>query len=96
MLFIKDVRGRYRAATEKEILTAASTILEQRIVGASLESPRETLEFLRAKLARLPHEVFCCLFLDNRHRILAFEEMFRGTLNGTAVNRGRSSNVLWH
>jgi DNA repair protein RadC len=29
--------------------------------------------------------VFCCLFLDNRHRVLAFEELFQGTLNGTAV-----------
>ena len=85
MLFIKNARGRYRPATEEEILSAASTILEPRIVGTSLESPRETLEFLRTKLTRLPHEVFCCLFLDNRHRILAFEEMFRGTLNGTAV-----------
>ena len=85
MLFIKNVRGRYRPATEEEILAAASVILEPRIVGTSLESPREALDFLRAKLARLPHEVFCCLFLDNRHRILAFEEMFRGTLNGTAV-----------
>lgn len=31
------------------------------------------------------NEVFCCLFLDNRHRVLAFDELFRGTLNGTAV-----------
>lgn len=85
MLFIKNARGRYRPATEEEILAAAGTILQPRIVGTSLESPREALDFLQAKLARLPHEVFCCLFLDNRHRILAFEEMFRGTLNGTAV-----------
>lgn len=53
--------------------------------GAALESPRDTLAFLQASLRDRPYEVFCCLFLDNRHRILAFEEMFRGTLNGTAV-----------
>lgn len=86
MLFIKGARGRYRPATEDEILAAASTILEPRIVGTALESPREALDFLRTKLGRLPHEIFCCLFLDNRHRLLAFEEMFRGTLNGTAVH----------
>jgi DNA repair protein RadC len=40
---------------------------------------------LQAALEDRAHEVFCCLFLDNRHRVLAFEELFRGTLNGTAV-----------
>ena len=32
-----------------------------------------------------PHEIFCCLYLDNRHRVLAFEEMFSGTLSGASV-----------
>jgi len=34
----------------------------------------------------LEHEVFCCCFLDNRHRVIAFEEMFRGTVDGTSVH----------
>ena len=33
----------------------------------------------------LGHEVFCCLFLDNRHRVLGFDELFRGTIDGTTV-----------
>jgi DNA repair protein RadC len=53
--------------------------------GAALESTTDTRGYLQARLRDLPHEVFCCLFLDNRHRVLAFEELFRGTLNGTAV-----------
>ncbi|HEX7044323.1 MAG TPA: DNA repair protein RadC [Burkholderiales bacterium] len=53
--------------------------------GEALQSPRDTLAFLQASLRDRPYEVFCCLFLDNRHRVLAFEELFRGTLNGTAV-----------
>jgi len=53
--------------------------------GEPLQSPRDTLAFLQASLRDRPYEVFCCLFLDNRHRVLAFEELFRGTLNGTAV-----------
>jgi len=53
--------------------------------GASLGSAREAREYLRARLRDLGHEVFCCLFLDNRHRVIAFEELFRGTINGTAV-----------
>lgn len=53
--------------------------------GAVLESTADTKSYLQSRLRDLPHEVFCCLFLDNRHRVLAFEELFRGTLNGTAV-----------
>ena len=34
----------------------------------------------------LPHEVFAVLFLDNRHRVIAFEEMFRGTIDGASVH----------
>jgi DNA repair protein RadC len=60
--------------------------LEARFMrGQALESPRDTLDFLQASLRDRSYEVFCCLFLDNRHRVLAFEELFRGTLNGTAV-----------
>jgi DNA repair protein RadC len=33
----------------------------------------------------LPHERFCCLYLDNRHRVLRFDELFRGTVDGTSV-----------
>ncbi|MBI3545965.1 MAG: DNA repair protein RadC [Gammaproteobacteria bacterium] len=51
----------------------------------ALTSTQDTKDFLQAQLRDRPHEVFCVLFLDNRHRVLAFEELFRGTLNGTAV-----------
>lgn len=53
--------------------------------GAALESPRDTRAYLQARLRDLDREVFCALFLDNRHRVLAFEELFSGTFNGTAV-----------
>jgi len=53
--------------------------------GVALESTRDTRAYLASRLRDLDHEVFCALFLDNRHRVLAFEELFTGTLNGTAV-----------
>lgn len=53
--------------------------------GETLSSPRDTERYLYARLGDRPQEVFCCLFLDNRHRVLAFEELFQGTINGTAV-----------
>lgn len=53
--------------------------------GAALESSRDTRDYLMARLRDLDREVFCALFLDTRHRVLAFEELAAGTLNGTAV-----------
>ena len=53
--------------------------------GVTIESPADTQNFLLAKLRDLGHEMFCCLYLDNRHRVLLFNEMFRGTIDGTSV-----------
>ncbi len=47
--------------------------------GSALTAPETTQRFLRAELQHRPYEVFCCLFLDSHHRLIAFEELFRGT-----------------
>ena len=54
-------------------------------VGEVIRSPTDTETFLQAKMQHLGHELFCCLYLDNRHRVLRFDEMFRGTIDGTSV-----------
>lgn len=54
--------------------------------GDALTSPDDTRRFLAARLRDYHHEVFACLFLDNRHRVLAFEELFTGTIDGAAVH----------
>jgi DNA repair protein RadC len=54
--------------------------------GPALESPASTRNFLIAQLRDRPYEVFCCLCLDNRHRLIAFEELFRGTIDGASVH----------
>jgi DNA repair protein RadC len=53
--------------------------------GVTIGSPADSREFLMASLRDRPHEVFCCLFMDNRHRVLAFDELFRGTIDAAAV-----------
>jgi DNA repair protein RadC len=55
-------------------------------IGPALANPRATREFLRARLRDLDHELFCCLFLDNRHRVISFDEVFRGTIDGASVH----------
>lgn len=53
--------------------------------GEAIRSPADTDAYLQARLRHLGHELFCCLYLDNRHRVLRFDEMFRGTIDGTSV-----------
>jgi DNA repair protein RadC len=54
--------------------------------GQSLNSPGDTSRFLISRLRDRPFEVFCCLYLDARHRLIAFEELFRGTIDGASVH----------
>jgi DNA repair protein RadC len=54
--------------------------------GPALHSPTATREFLVSRLRDMPYELFCCLHLDNRHRLIAFEELFRGTIDGASVH----------
>jgi DNA repair protein RadC len=54
--------------------------------GPPLDSPQATREFLIRRLRDTPHELFCCLHLDNRHRLIAFDELFRGTIDGASVH----------
>jgi DNA repair protein RadC len=54
--------------------------------GPALNAPASTRQFLTAQLRDRPYEVFCCLHLDNRHRLIHFEEVFRGTIDGASVH----------
>jgi DNA repair protein RadC len=54
--------------------------------GDALSSPDDTRRFLAARLRGYGHEVFAALFLDNRHRVIAFEELFSGTIDGASVH----------
>jgi DNA repair protein RadC len=60
--------------------------LETLVTGPPLTSPRVARDYLLAELRDRDHEVFCCLYLDNRHRLLGFEELFRGTIDGASVH----------
>ncbi|PCI04764.1 MAG: hypothetical protein COB77_07635 [Gammaproteobacteria bacterium] len=60
-------------------------LYEQLSRGDVLSNPEQTRQFLSAQLSSYPHEVFACLFLDNRNRVIAFEKMFFGTIDGASV-----------
>lgn len=54
--------------------------------GHPLTDPAASRGYLISRLRDLQREVFCCLYLDNRHRVIAFEELFYGTLDGASVH----------
>ncbi len=64
---------------------AARSLTEQLQSRECLTSPAAVRDLLRLKLAGLPHEVFICIQLDAQHRVIAIEELFRGTLTQTSV-----------
>ena len=86
----RDILGFYRltpATTEEEILRAAEEILARRLnTGEALTDPSAAGTMLRARLGHLDHEVFCVVFLDTRHRVIAIENLFRGTIDGCEVH----------
>jgi DNA repair protein RadC len=75
-------RARIVAALELARRSLAEQLQEKPYLG----NPRDSGDFLRARLRHLPYEVFGCLYLDNRHRVLGFEELFRGTIDGASVH----------
>ncbi|MGB6449466.1 MAG: DNA repair protein RadC [Steroidobacteraceae bacterium] len=60
--------------------------LDRLRVGPLVSSPESTREFLLAQLRDRPYEVFCCMHLNTRHQLIAFEELFRGTIDGASVH----------
>ena len=84
-----DTQGLYQAqptVSAEEIVAMARKLMNRRFAkGRSITSPDAFRDYLQLQLADREHEVFCCVFLDTRHRILAFEPLFRGTIDGASV-----------
>ena len=64
---------------------ARRTLDEDMKAGDALDSPEAVRAYLRLILHGREYEVFCCVFLDAQNRVIAVEELFRGTLTQTSV-----------
>lgn len=87
-LMVRDGVGRrYRPATSEQILAAARLVIDEKMRrGNSFLAPEASRTYLRTKLAGYEHEVFAAVFLDTRHRLIAYAELFRGTIDGAQVH----------
>lgn len=61
-------------------------LAEKMARGDALNNPADTHRFLMARMRDYRQEVFACLYLDNRHRVISFDEMFYGTINMASVH----------
>lgn len=86
-LFVRDQRRRYRPANADQVLEAARRVVDQRMQrGTSFTDPSVARQFFRDKLAGLEREVFAAVFLDCRHRMIDYAELFFGSLDGAEVH----------
>jgi DNA repair protein RadC len=86
-LYVLGEFNELRPATATEIIAAARRAMTRRVRrGTAMDSPRAVREFLAIKLGTLEHELFAVLLLDNRHRLIDYIELFRGTIDGASVH----------
>ena len=88
--WIQDEAGAYHfphPIDATQVLELAASIVENAIVrGESLEQPSDAARLFQLKIGLKEREVFAVAWLDNRHRLIQFEEVFFGTLNGASVH----------
>ena len=87
--FVRNEQGLYHVQgtirAEDIIGTAAELIYEDLASREALTKPTDAAQFFQLRLANESNECFTALFMDNRHRVLSFETLFTGTIDGAAV-----------
>ncbi len=85
-LLVQDAQGRYLPATAEQILEEARRVIDLKTQrGEAFTSPELVKEYLITKLAGFEHEVFAALFLDAKHQLIQYVEMFRGSIDSASV-----------
>jgi DNA repair protein RadC len=86
-LYVRSELRRYRVANADEIIEAARAVAGVRMQrGESFTDPQASGRFFQDKLAGLEREVFAAVFLDTRHRLIEYMELFQGTIDGAEVH----------
>ena len=87
--FVKNEQGLYHVQgcvkPEEIVSTAATILLDELTNREALTSPTDVAQFLQMALAQKKNEVFAAIFLNNKHKVLSFETLFTGTIDGAAV-----------
>lgn len=85
-LYVREGAAEFRPLAEQEVLDAASDILRAKMHKGLLFTDASVVgPFLQCEIGTRPAEVFAALYLDTKNRLLAFREVFHGTINGAPV-----------
>jgi DNA repair protein RadC len=97
-LYVADPTGSFVPATDRDVISAATEAVGRALRrGIAFDKPETARKYLPAMLGAREAEVFCLAHLDSRHRLIAFEELFRGTIDGASVYpREVVKSVLGH
>ncbi len=73
---------------DRALVAQAIRCLEQQYLVKQdcITNPEATRDYLKLRLYGLHYEVFACIYLDTRHRVIRYEELFRGTIDGASVH----------
>jgi DNA repair protein RadC len=86
-LFVRDAEGLFVPAEDATVVEVAKSYLNRRLHRVNaLTSPRVVRDFLAVTLGERDCEYFCLVLLDNRHRLIDYVELFRGTIDGASVH----------
>jgi DNA repair protein RadC len=79
--------GQAKFVQMKAVVEMSQRYLDEKMRhGNVLTNASAVEDYLKLQLRNYPYEVFCCVFLDSRHRVIEFEELFRGTIDSASVH----------
>lgn len=87
-IFCRDNTGAYQPASAAKIISLAQQIVSDRLQRSEdivATSPQDVQKYLQLQLASSEREIFGAMFLDTRHRLISFQKMFFGTIDGASV-----------
>ena len=89
-LLVSQEKGKYTVSEPvsiEQLYQIVSDLLEEQFTRKDLlTNPDVTKRYLQVMLAQKEQEVFSCVFLDNQHRVISYDEMFYGTIDGASVH----------
>jgi len=79
--------GQAKYVQMQAVVEMSRRYLEEKMQrGEAMNNVADVKNYLKSRLQQYPFEVFSCLFLDNKHRVIAYEELFRGTIDSASVH----------
>lgn len=90
--------GQAKYVQMQAVVEMSRRYLQEKIQrGNAMNNVEDVKNYLQSRLQHYPFEVFACLFLDNKHRVIEYEELFRGTIDAASVHpREVLRRVLQH